>query len=398
VCDTLCVVREAGTLFAKSSDRPVDEVQVVEALPARPAGGTLRTQYLDIPDAGACAILGSRPAWLWGLEHGVNEHRVAIGNERLWTTTDLTGAPRGLIGMDLVRLGLERARTASDAVDVMTALLEAHGQGGPAESPDGEPYPSSFLVADPGEAWVLETSGRSWAAKQVDRGGGAAISNRVTLHDDWTRASSDVAPGTSLQTWQDEQWSAVGDIRLTCTLPAIAGTAAMAGPGDAVAVMRHHGQRPWGRPGDDPGDVSTLPPADIGPNGEGITVCMHIRDYQATAASMVCDLPADSAAPLRAWVALGSPCASVYVPVFPMDGVPEALAQPRTWERFLALRQHAEGEPDGLAQIRRILAPVEADLWERADEAAADPARRAAFAPTAWRLVDDALRALEVHP
>lgn len=392
MCDTLCVVRDGGTVFAKSSDRPVGEVQVAEVLPARPTGGTLRTQYIDLPDAGACAVLGSRPTWLWGLEHGVNEHRVAIGNERLWTTDDPNVAPPGLIGMDLVRLGLERGRTAGEAVDVITELLEAHGQGGPAEAPDGEPYPSSFLVADPTEAWVLETSGRSWAAKPVLNGGGAAISNRVTLRDDWTRASEDVVAGTSLQTWQDERWSAVGDVRLACTLPAVLGEAPIREVADAAAVMRHHGERAWGRPGGDPDDVSRIPDPERDAGAEGITVCMHLRGHQVTAASMLCDLPSDLEQPLRAWVALGSPCVSIYVPVFPPEAVPPALAEPRTWERVDALRRRAESDPDALLAIRQVLAPVEAELWERADAAASDRSR---FAEEAWIRVDAALRALE---
>src|SRR5205085_6486475 len=102
-------------------------------------------------------------------------------------------APPALIGMDLVRLGLERGRTADDALDVMTTLLERHGQGGAAEAPGHEPYWSSFLVADPHAAWVLETSGRTWAARRVEDA--AAISNRITIRTDWARASSDVSPG-----------------------------------------------------------------------------------------------------------------------------------------------------------------------------------------------------------
>jgi len=394
VCDSLCVVGGSGTLFAKSSDRAVGEAQVVELLPQRPAGETLRTQHLEIPDRGAFAVLGSRPTWLWGLEHGVNDRRVAIGNERLWTTHDMSREPAGLIGMDLVRLGLELAATASAAVDVMTALLERHGQGGPAEAPDGDPYSSSFLVADPNEAWVLETSGRSWVAKRVGRGSGVAISNRVTLTDDWERSSDDVQPATSVGSWQDDRWARVGDLRLACTLPHVSGPSAIRDPADAAALMRHHGDGPWGRPGDEPSDISDLPDPD-GPAG-GVTVCMHVRGHQATAASMVCELPSAEGQTVRAWTALSSPCCSIFVPSLPFAGGPPAvLAAERTWRRFDDQRRRAEADPDVLGQIRHVLGPAEAELWALADEAVTDAALREELPLRCGRVVDDALRAAE---
>ncbi len=108
MCDTLCVVGDGFTLFAKNSDRPRTEPQIVEVVPGRAPGISLRTQYLEIPDAGASTTLLSRPTWLWGAEHGMNEHRVVIGNEMIFTVDDPRPVVPALIGMDLVRLGLER--------------------------------------------------------------------------------------------------------------------------------------------------------------------------------------------------------------------------------------------------------------------------------------------------
>ena len=67
----------------------------------------VRCQYLEVPQvAETHAVIGSQPHWLWGLEHGVNTHRVAIGNETVFARESLPAI--GLTGMDLVRLGLER--------------------------------------------------------------------------------------------------------------------------------------------------------------------------------------------------------------------------------------------------------------------------------------------------
>ena len=67
----------------------------------------------------------SKPAWMWGAEMGANEHGVAIGNEAVWNRLSdpvYDAVPR-LLGMDLLRLGLERGRTAYEALQVITTLL-----------------------------------------------------------------------------------------------------------------------------------------------------------------------------------------------------------------------------------------------------------------------------------
>ena len=67
------------------------------------------------------------------------------------------------------RLGLERGATAKEALDVIVALLEEHGQGGNyyEDGSSCHTFQSAFLIVDRNEAWILETSGKYWAAEKI---------------------------------------------------------------------------------------------------------------------------------------------------------------------------------------------------------------------------------------
>ena len=290
MCDTLCAPGPAGMVFAKNSDRPPGEVQVAWPFGRRSSAGcTLRTQYLSIGDTGAHATFLSCPTWLWGAEHGVNEHGVAVGNERVSTTHDAGAAKPALIGMDLVRLGLERARSAAEAVDVMTGLLESCGQGGMADAAHQEAYDSSFLVADPTHAFVLDTVGSDYAVAPFPAG--TAISNRISLGTEWSRASGALAPGEDFGRFRDvRENTAYADVRLAASRRFLEA----APPGGLTAAataahLRDHGTGPWGSPGG--GGPVHLPPARIGEDFSGVSICMHVRGLSVTAASMIAELP-----------------------------------------------------------------------------------------------------------
>ncbi len=357
--------------FAKNSDRHPAEVQVLEWHPPRAAAATLETQYLTLADADANAFLGSRPTWLWGCEHGVNEYGVAIGNEKIFTTdTPRTLAP-ALLGMDVVRLVLERARTADAALELCTSLIERHGQGGSGEPHDDEPYFSSFLLADAHGGWVIETSNRTWVAKPA--GDGTSISNRISLTTDWTRSSPDIASGTDFDARRLSQVPTVrADHRLAVTRACVA-RGPVVNARDLAATMRDHTDA----------------------NGSGFSVCLHRPDFHAqTTASMIVDLRADGG-PTRVWACLGNPCVSVYVPMFPPAAVPE-LADEKQWHRFARLRDRVETDPDAFEEVRATLAPVEAELWAAADDAYATgrPGALEANVAAAFAPVDAAMQRL----
>lgn len=217
-CDTWVALRDATArgvlLFAKNSDRLVFDCQPLMLHPRQkwPAGVSIDLGRIVIVQvAETYATLGSSPYWCWGYEEGMNEYGVIIGNEGVFTKPLLeqVAASRsgrrpspGLTGMDLVRLGLERAKTARQAVDVISGLVEKHGQFGsglPTQDVEGA-YDNSYLIGDSKEAWVLETADRQWIAKKIIRGV-ASISNTLSLKTEWDLASSGIEKYATAKGW-----------------------------------------------------------------------------------------------------------------------------------------------------------------------------------------------------
>ncbi len=193
MCDTMVALGAASadgvTLFAKNSDRDPREAHEIVRIPAaqHPPGATIRCTYIEVPQVELTfEVLLCKPFWIWGAEMGANEHGVTIGNEAVFTKIPYDRQP-GLIGMDFLRLALERGRTARVALDVITGLLAMYGQGGNCGYPGKLFYHNSFLIADPQEAWVLETAGREWAAERVQDV--RSISNCITIGGQWDLAS-----------------------------------------------------------------------------------------------------------------------------------------------------------------------------------------------------------------
>jgi dipeptidase len=287
MCDTLVTVLPDRVLFAKNSDRDSNEAQVLDWQPAceHPPGTPLRCTWITIPQARSThAVLLSRPFWMWGAEIGANEHGVAIGNEAVFTRQPY--AATGLTGMDLVRLGLERGSSAGQAVESMTQLLEVHGQGGGCGHENWNfTYHNSFIVADPREAFVLETAGRRWQAARVERAW--SISNGLTL------------PGIAEES--DLVKTRVSACR-TRRARTLAAAERAQGVADLIRALRDHGAGPepdyrwW--------------------NGAMAAPCMHAGGLLAasqTTASWVAELRPGA---IRHWVTgTAAPCTGLFKPV-----------------------------------------------------------------------------------
>lgn len=184
MCDTFVVIKPGHVLFGKNSDRDPNEAQALSWVQEQthPPGANLQCTWSVIPQVEhTYATLLCRPFWMWGAETGVNEHGVVIGNVAIFTRESFV--EDGLLGMDLVRLGLERGNTAEAAKNIICELIERHGQGGRCSyEKAGFNYHNSFLVADASGAWVVEAAGRRVASKHITHGV-YAISNSISLSE-----------------------------------------------------------------------------------------------------------------------------------------------------------------------------------------------------------------------
>jgi len=188
MCDTMVALgnstKSGRTIFAKNSDRGPNEPHLLIRVPAKDHGENAKVKctYIEIDQVPhTYEVLLLKPSWIWGCEMGANEFGLNIGNEAVFTK-EVYGKD-SLIGMDMVRLALERCRTAKEALLLIVKLLEDYGQGGNCGYQKKFTYHNSFLIADNSSSWVLETAGVYWAAQEVKDV--RSISNRLSIEKDF---------------------------------------------------------------------------------------------------------------------------------------------------------------------------------------------------------------------
>ena len=392
-CDTMVALgattATGHTLFAKNSDRPGDACQplVLRERLSHPSGTETQCQFVSFPEvATTYRHIGSRPYWCWGYEHGFNEHQVAIGNEGLSSRQDVSSEPK-LIGMEILRLGLERARSAAEATEVMTGLISEYGQGKFENDADVRTYDNGYIVTDPNEAYVIQTAGHEWAVERVD--GAVGISNAYSVETGWDRLSPGAESHALAQGWWKanggrfnfaEAYSASnrtegsGARRLARSCAVLKQRSGRIDVQTMMALLSDHSD------GTDPSEpfqttVKTPP-----------CICIHHQDDGTggnTAASLVADLCADGSRLPVYWCSLYSPCLGLFYPAFLEGELPSVLsigdASPSDespWWGFHRLSRSARSQGETrVSRVREGWAPLQQRLFGSAYEMAAEGKR-----------------------
>lgn len=356
MCDTFAALPGAtahsAVILAKNADTEINEAQHVMKVPRRrfSEGAQVRVTHMVIPQVEETfEYVIDKSFWLYGGEIGLNEHGVAVGNEAVFSNR--ASDKDGVVLIDLLRLVLERARTRSEAVDLIADMLDRFGQGGNCELRGNSHFDGSFIVADREGAVVIETAGPEWAAREIS--GFGSISNGYTIADDWDRCSlptNGERPDFGALVQDIEKTRCVGAVERQKMshdfLAARAGTITVRTMAD---LLRYTGEEDY--------DPMT---------GEfPVRICMHAAPYknrlwQATGA-LISDVRGDNA---MAWAtATSGTDVSIFKPVFFGADLPDLGPMPReSYTPGAYWWQHEFLHRRAMADYRTIVPEIRADF------------------------------------
>jgi dipeptidase len=145
---------------------PATDHEAGDSLPITDWGGDVRGWVKQVPHT--YSVVGE-----------MNEHQLAIGETTFDGIKELENTKGLLEYWDLMELALQRARTAREAIAVMTDLVNQYGYRSTGES---------FSIADTSEAWILEMigpgpggEGAEWVAVKVPDGYISCHANKARI-------------------------------------------------------------------------------------------------------------------------------------------------------------------------------------------------------------------------
>jgi len=147
-------------IFPAADHKPEDAIEIEGKNPIPQVGHTYH-------------VLGSSE------QGAINEFQLAMAETTFEGREELKNPDGALLYPLLMTLGLQRAKTAREAISVMTTLVEQHGYGDLGES---------ISIADKEEAWVLEIVGTGpggkgavWVAQRIPDGEISVHANQARI-------------------------------------------------------------------------------------------------------------------------------------------------------------------------------------------------------------------------
>jgi len=377
--------KDGSMIFAKSGQRPNEEAFFLANYP----GGTHAPGEMvkifapnapdvilgEIPQASITyAVRGDQAYDKWGFEEGMNEWGVTIGNvavrhnlnEEDVAERDAALDPdRPMISTnwDILRLALERGKTAREAVKVAIDIKMNYGMHTASSH--------AYAIVDEDEAWILELPPHGYIAWRIPDDLPVAFTNIPTIRTDYDIISPNLISDAIKNGWHKEgdefdfsfsymsgdDYTPRNEIKRARVEGLIYAENGNLDVQYIMDVMRDTRKDDWSEPRFMPQHFYRLVDETTPSSSTAGTVVAHLRK----------DLP-DSIKHLY-WRAVASPKTSVFTPLYWGADVPEE------WE-YMALNEFDPKSPwwafDVLDRMSRVnyevFNPIVANVWKSVEE------------------------------
>ena len=159
-CTNFIVGRQASADGSVICTYNADDYGLFSGLCHYPAGKHAQGTMRDIVNWDNGKFIGRIPEApeTYNVIGNINEYQVTIGETTYGGREEMVDPKGGIDYGSLIYLGLQRSKTAREAIKVMTTLAETYGY-----CSEGE----TFTICDPHEAWIMEMMGKGPGSKGV---------------------------------------------------------------------------------------------------------------------------------------------------------------------------------------------------------------------------------------
>lgn len=175
---TKSATKDGSTMITYSADSHV----LYGELYHWPGGTWPAGSMIEVYDWDSGKFLGKIPqaAQTYNVVGNMNEHQLAISETTFGGRAELHHQEGAIIDYgSLIYITLQRAKTAREAIAVMTGLVATYGYASEGES---------FSISDPNEVWIMEMIGKGegekgavWVARMVPDGYVCAHANQARI-------------------------------------------------------------------------------------------------------------------------------------------------------------------------------------------------------------------------
>ncbi|MDD3387341.1 MAG: C69 family dipeptidase [Prevotella sp.] len=159
-CTNFIVGKQASTDGSVLCTYNADDYGLFINLCHYPAAKHAKGEMRDIVDWDTQKYIGKIPEApeTYNVIGNINEYQVTVGETTYGGREEMVDPSGGIDYGSLIYLGLQRSKTAREAIKVMTSLAETYGY-----CSEGE----TFTLCDPNEAWIMEMQGKGPGSKGV---------------------------------------------------------------------------------------------------------------------------------------------------------------------------------------------------------------------------------------